>query len=41
LGHAVPRAIVALFSALNLHELTTQNSFEVWLVLDRKAWQPI
>jgi len=34
-----PRAIVALLSALNFHELTTQNPFEVWLAIDRKAWR--
>ena len=36
----VPNGVVALLSALNFHELGTQNPFEVWLAIDRKARRP-
>jgi len=36
----VPAAVVCLLSALRFHGLTTQNPFEVWLAIDRKAWRP-
>jgi predicted transcriptional regulator of viral defense system len=36
----VPQGIVCLQSALRFHGLTTQNPFEVWLALDRKARLP-
>ena len=36
----VPNGVVTLLSALSFHELTTQNPFEVWLAIDRKAWRP-
>ena len=36
----VPGGIVCLLSALRFHNLTTQNPFEVWLAIDRKAWRP-
>lgn len=36
----VPRGVVCLLSALRFHDLTTQNPFEVWLAIDRKAWRP-
>jgi predicted transcriptional regulator of viral defense system len=36
----VPGGIVCLLSALRFHGLTTQNPFEVWLAIDRKAWRP-
>lgn len=36
----VPAGIVCLLSALRFHGLTTQNPFEVWLAIDRKAWRP-
>jgi len=35
-----PRAIVCLFSALVVHELTDQSPFEVWIALPQKAWSP-
>lgn len=35
-----PRAVVALLSALNYHNLTTQNPHKIWLAIDRKAWKP-
>jgi len=35
-----PNAVVCLLSALRFHGLTTQNPFEVWLAIDRKAWRP-
>jgi predicted transcriptional regulator of viral defense system len=36
----VPGGVVCLLSALRFHGLTTQNPFEVWLGIDRKAWRP-
>lgn len=33
-------AVICLLSALRFHELTTQNPFEVWIMIDRKARQP-
>jgi predicted transcriptional regulator of viral defense system len=36
----VPSGIVCLLSALRFHGLTTQNPFEVWMAIDRKAWLP-
>jgi len=36
----VPGGVVCLLSALRFHGLTTQNPFEVWLAIERKAWRP-
>jgi len=36
----VPNGVITLLSALSFHELTTQNPFEVWLAIDRKARRP-
>lgn len=36
----VPDGVVCLLSALRFHGLTTQNPFEVWMAIDRKAWRP-
>jgi predicted transcriptional regulator of viral defense system len=36
----VPRATLCLLTALRLHGLTTQNPFEVWIMVDRKARKP-
>jgi predicted transcriptional regulator of viral defense system len=36
----VPRGVVCLLSALRFHGLTTQNPFEVWMAIHRKAWRP-
>lgn len=36
----VPGGVVCLLSALRFHDLTTQNPFEVWMAIDRKAWRP-
>jgi predicted transcriptional regulator of viral defense system len=36
----VPRGVICLLSALRFHGLTTQNPFEVWLAIDRKARLP-
>jgi predicted transcriptional regulator of viral defense system len=36
----VPRATLCLLTALRLHHLTTQNPFEVWIMIDRKARKP-
>jgi predicted transcriptional regulator of viral defense system len=35
-----PTAVICLLSALRFHELTTQNPFEVWVMIDRKARRP-
>lgn len=35
-----PKAVVALLSALNYHNMTTQNPHQVWLAIDRKSWRP-
>jgi predicted transcriptional regulator of viral defense system len=35
-----PAAIVCLLSALRFHELTTQNPFDVWIMIDRKGRPP-
>ncbi len=35
-----PRAVVALLSALNFHNITTQNPHQIWLAIDRKSWRP-
>lgn len=39
-ARAVPRGVVALLSALQFHELTTQVPHEVWMLLPSKAWPP-
>jgi len=36
----VPQGVVCLLSALRFHGLTTQNPFEVWMAIDRKARRP-
>ena len=36
----VPQGVLCLLSALQFHGLTTQASFEVWMALEQKAWQP-
>jgi predicted transcriptional regulator of viral defense system len=36
----VPRATLCLLTALRLHGLTTQNPFDVWIMIDRKARKP-
>lgn len=35
-----PKAVVALLSALNYHNMTTQNPPQIWLAIDGKAWKP-
>lgn len=37
----MPRGVVCLLSALRFHGLTTQNPFEVWMAIERKAWRPL
>jgi predicted transcriptional regulator of viral defense system len=39
-GKRVPHGLVCLLSALRFHGLTTQEPFEVWLAVDRKARKP-
>lgn len=36
----VPHGIICLLSALRFHDLTTQNPFQVWLAVERKARVP-
>ncbi len=36
----VPGGVLCLLSALRFHRLTTQNPFEVWMAIERKAWRP-
>lgn len=36
----VPQGMVCLLSALRFHNIGTQNPFEVWLAVDRKARRP-
>lgn len=36
----VPQGVVCLLTSLRFHELTTQNPFQVWMAIDRKARQP-
>lgn len=36
----VPSGIICLLSALRVHDLTTQNPFEVWIMIHREAWRP-
>ena len=36
----VPKGVVCLLSALSFHHLTTQEPFEVWMAIDRKARKP-
>jgi predicted transcriptional regulator of viral defense system len=35
-----PDAVICLLTALRFHALTTQNPFEVWIMIDRKARKP-
>lgn len=35
-----PAGTFCLLTALRLHELTTQNPFQVWLMIDKKARKP-
>ena len=37
---SLPHGVVCLLSALQFHELTTQEPFEVWLAIDRNTWRP-
>ncbi len=36
----LPDGVICLLSALRFHELGTQNPFEVWIALDRRAAKP-
>lgn len=35
-----PKAVVTLLSALNYHNITSQNPRHIWLAIDGKAWRP-
>lgn len=36
----IPNAVIGLISALSYHEITTQISHEIWIVIPRGAWRP-
>jgi len=36
----VPHGVICLLSALNFHDLTTQDPFEVWVAIERGAHRP-
>ncbi len=36
----VPGGVICLLSALRFHGMTTQNPFEIWMAINRKAWRP-
>jgi predicted transcriptional regulator of viral defense system len=38
--HRVPRGVIALLSALEFHELTTQTPSFIWMAIDHKARLP-
>lgn len=38
--HQVPKGVFCLLTALQFHDLTTQNPCQVWLAVDRKAAIP-
>jgi predicted transcriptional regulator of viral defense system len=38
--HLVPNGVFCLLTALQFHNLTTQNPFQVWLAVDRNAAVP-
>lgn len=40
IGRRVPNGIVCLLSALRFHNLTTQSPHEIWIAINRKAWNP-
>ncbi len=37
----IPKGVISLLSALSFHEFTSENPFEVWVALERKAWRPV
>ncbi len=37
----LPRAVICLLSALRFHEVTTQNPFEIWVMIDRTSRKPV
>ena len=36
----IPKGVICLLSALRFHGFTTQNPFEVWIAIERRAWKP-
>jgi predicted transcriptional regulator of viral defense system len=40
IGKRCPKAVVCLLSALRYHDLTTQNPFQVWIMIHRTARVP-
>jgi predicted transcriptional regulator of viral defense system len=36
----IPNGVVCLLSALQFNEVTTQQPYQVWIAIDRKAWKP-
>jgi predicted transcriptional regulator of viral defense system len=39
-GRRIPNGVVCLLSALRFHNLTTQSPHEIWIAIDRRAWNP-
>lgn len=37
----IPSGVICLFSALQYHEITTQQPHRVWIALSRKSWKPV
>jgi predicted transcriptional regulator of viral defense system len=40
IGRRVPNGVVCLLSALRFHNLTTQSPHEIWIAINRRAWNP-
>src|ERR1700757_4661697 len=40
IGRRVPNGVVCLVSALRFHNLTTQSPHEIWIAINRRAWNP-
>lgn len=40
IAKTVPHAVICLLSACRVHNITTQNPFEVWFAIGGKAWMP-
>lgn len=37
----IPKGVVCLLSALQMHSITTQIPFEVWIAIEQQSWRPI
>ena len=36
----VPKGVICLLSSLRVHDFTTQNPFQIWIAIERRAWKP-